>query len=153
MLEDSEWVHHFSTPLKAVNSHNGDVGALHDLLSQRHRKTRPNLRQEIESRLAEYDIDEEAKAKVEEALRADEAGLRRRVCNVLIPEIERVARRELHGEVRPFRELTARAGRRRGRARGYGVPARGAPPSISPSIRSAMRCAASRSWSAVQSDA
>ena len=54
------------------------------------------MRRDIESRNTGYDVDEEAKATVREALAAHEACFYRSVCRVLMPEIERVARTELH---------------------------------------------------------
>ena len=53
--------------------------------------------QAIESQIAEYNIDEEAKATFREALDAHGYGLHRSVCRVLFPEIERMLRTELFG--------------------------------------------------------
>lgn len=97
-LEDAGWVAHISTPFERVDSCDGDAEALHDLLSRHYREKWPDVRRDIESRLAVYEIDAEARATVGEALQAHEAGLYRCVCRVLIPEIERVARRELHDD-------------------------------------------------------
>ena len=97
-LEDAGWVAHISTPFEGVDSCDGDAEALHDLLSRHYREKWPDVRRDIESRLAVYEIDAEARATVGEALQAHEAGLYRCVCRVLIPEIERVARRELHDD-------------------------------------------------------
>ena len=43
-------------------------------------------------------VDDEAKTTFGEALNAHEAGFYRSVCRVLMPEIERVSRVELHGD-------------------------------------------------------
>ena len=49
-------------------------------------------------RLTGYRLDAEAKAAFREALEAHGASLYRCVCRLLFPEIERVTRRELHGD-------------------------------------------------------
>ena len=56
------------------------------------------MHRDIEASLAEYDIDDEATATFVEALNAHEPGFYRSVCRVLMPEIERVSRVELHGD-------------------------------------------------------
>lgn len=73
------------------------------------------MRRDIENRFDAYRLDEEAKATFHEALEAHEAGLYRSVCRLLFPEIERVARREMHGDKvsritnqRALRDLAAR---------------------------------------------
>lgn len=98
MLEDAGWVAHFSTPFESVDCCDGDAEVLHGFLSRYYREKWRDLRRDIESRIAEYEIDTEAKATFDEALIAHEAGLYRCVCRVLIPEIERVARKELHDD-------------------------------------------------------
>ena len=55
-----------------------------------------NVCHAIESWLTTCALDDEAKATFREALAAHEAGFYRSVCRLLFPEIERVARRELH---------------------------------------------------------
>ena len=50
--------------------------------------------QDIASQLLEYDIDEEARSALQEALCAHEYGLFRCACRVLLPEIERVIRED-----------------------------------------------------------
>ena len=97
-LEDAGWVAHVSTPWGRVDTCDGDAEALHDLLSQHYREKWPEVRRDIEARLADYEIDAEAVATVAEALQAHDAGFYRCVCRVLIPEIERVVRRELHDD-------------------------------------------------------
>ena len=56
------------------------------------------MRRDIETRLAEYPLDDEAKETFREALTAHGAGLYRSVCRLVFPEIERVARKELHAD-------------------------------------------------------
>ena len=106
---------HYSTPFDFVDEYVGDTAALRQRLSQHYRDCWQDVREDIESRLTNYRIDDEAKATFREALDAHEAGLHRSVCRLLLPEIERVARIELHGDrlehmtnQRLLRELTGR---------------------------------------------
>ena len=97
-LDEAGWLPHYSTPLDHMQACEGDKDAIHSLLSRYYREQWPEVRRDIESRLMEYDLDDEAKATFREALAAHDAGLYRSVCRVLMPEIERVARKELHGD-------------------------------------------------------
>ena len=97
-LDDAGWLPHYSTPFDRVDECTGDVDALCALLSRHYRERWPEVRRDIEARLMGYDLDDEAKATFFEALDAHEAGLYRSVCRVLMPEIERVSRTELHGD-------------------------------------------------------
>ena len=66
---------------------------------------------DVESKIASYKVDDEAKATLSEALQAHEHGLYRASCRVLLPELERVIRQDWLGieGVRPLtqRDLTA----------------------------------------------
>ncbi len=97
-LDDSGWLPHYSTPFAVVEECNGDTAALQARLEKHYQDGWQNIRRDIETRLTSYDIDDEAKATFREALTAHETGLYRSVCRVLLPEIERVARIELHGD-------------------------------------------------------
>ena len=63
------------------------------------------IREDMESRLAVYDVDAEARATFLEALSAHEAELYRCVCRVLFPEIERMIGAGLRSK-RLLEELT-----------------------------------------------
>ncbi len=95
-LDAAGWLPHYTTPFEYVEQCNGDIDALKTRLSDYYRQNWQGVRKDIEARIAGYDIDGEAKATFAEALSAHEAGLYRCVCRVLLPEIERVARIELH---------------------------------------------------------
>ena len=92
------WLPHPSTPLDRVKKCAGESEAIHRLLSEYYEANWPEVRQDIETRLTAWRLDEEAKAAFREALDAHEAGLYRSVCRLLFPEIERVARKELHDD-------------------------------------------------------
>ena len=97
-LDDAGWLPHYSTPFDRCNECGGDLDALYEFLSGHYRERWTEIRRDIEARLMQYDVDDEAKATFREALDAHEAGLYRSVCRVLMPELERVSRRELHGD-------------------------------------------------------
>ncbi|MDE0103554.1 MAG: hypothetical protein OXN89_14355 [Bryobacterales bacterium] len=98
VLDDAGWLPHYSTPFDRVDECDGDVEALRELLWQHYQERWPEVRKGIESRLMRYEVDDEAKATFFEALAAHQAGLYRSVCRVLMLEIERVSRKELHGD-------------------------------------------------------
>ncbi len=95
-FDTAGWLPHHSTPLDQVEKCAGDSDTIHALLSSYYKERWREVRQNIETRLTEYGLDEEAKETFGEALTAHEAGLYRSVCRLLFPEIERVARKELH---------------------------------------------------------
>ena len=96
VLDKSGWLPHHSTPFELVDACNGDSEALRRRLRQFYEERWPEIRQEIETRLVAYELDDEAKATFREALDAHESGLYRCVCRLLPPELERIARIELH---------------------------------------------------------
>ena len=66
-----------------------------------------DVRSSIESRIHEFNIDEEAEATFREALDAHEFGLYRCVCRVLFPEIERILRVQTFGHRRGTEKYNA----------------------------------------------
>ena len=98
VLDEAGWLPHYTTPLDRVEECVGDQEAVRMLLCQYYRERWPEVRREIEARLIGYRVDDEAKATFGEALTAHEAAQYRSVCRLLMPEIERVARKELHGD-------------------------------------------------------
>ena len=96
-LDEAGWLPHQSMPFDRVEECAGDADEIHRLLSRHYRERWSDVHGDIEAQLAEYDIDDEAKTTFGEALNAHEAGFYRSVCRVLMPEIERVSRVELHG--------------------------------------------------------
>ena len=97
-LDEAGWLPHHSMPFERMEECAGDADAIHRLLCRHYREQWSDVRRDIETRVAEYDIDDEAKATFAEVLNAHEAGFYRSVCRVLMPEIERVSRVELHGD-------------------------------------------------------
>ena len=97
VLNASGWLPHHTTPLGLVADCSGDVCAARNKLNEYYEQNWSSVRRAIESQIAEYNIDEEAKATFREALDAHGYGLHRSVCRVLFPEIERMLRTELFG--------------------------------------------------------
>ena len=94
-LEAAGFLPHHTTPLDILD-HIRDSGTLSEYLEKYYRDEWTSIRDAILIRLEGYDVDDEAKSTFREALHAHEVGLYRCVCRVLFPEIERVARIEIH---------------------------------------------------------
>ena len=97
-LDDAGWVPHYTMPFDCIAECGGDADAIRSLLSLHYEERWPEVRQEIEARLIRYDIDKEAKEAFCEALDNHQDGRYRSVSRLLIPEIERVSRTELHDD-------------------------------------------------------
>ena len=97
VLNAARWLPHYTTPLSLVEDCSGDVCAVRSKLNEYYEHNWSSVRRTIESHLAEYNVDEEAKATFREALDAHGYGLHRSVCRVLFPEVDRVLRNELFG--------------------------------------------------------
>lgn len=98
-LDASGWLPHHSMPLAQVEACAGDGGqAIRALLCSYYSEQWEAVRRATETRLIEYSLDDEANETFREALTAHEHRLYRSVSRLLFPEIERVARKELHGD-------------------------------------------------------
>ena len=86
------WLSYHTVPISYVEECGGDISLLEQRLSTFYETNWNGIRQDIESRLEAYHIDEEARETFREALSAHEAGFYRCVCRVLFPEIERMIR-------------------------------------------------------------
>ena len=95
VLNAAGWLPHHTTPLSLVADCSHDVCAVRIKLNEYYAQNWSSVRKAIESQIAAYNVDEEAKATFREALDAHGYGLHRSVCRVLFPEIERVLRTEL----------------------------------------------------------
>ena len=87
------WLPYHTVPISYVEECGGNTPLLEQRLSTFYETNWDGIRQDIESRLEAYHIDEEARETFREALSAHEAGFYRCVCRVLFPEIERMIRR------------------------------------------------------------
>lgn len=106
LLDEAGWLPHYGMPFDRMEQCAGDVGAVHELLCRHYEERWSDVCGDIEARLAEYDIDKEAKATFVEAMSVHEEGFHRSVCRVLMPEIERVSRVELYeGKLRGISSL------------------------------------------------
>ena len=86
------WLPYHTVPISYVEECGGNTPLLEQRLSSFYETNWNEIRQDIESRLEAYHVDEEARETFREALSAHEAGFYRCVCRVLFPEIERMIR-------------------------------------------------------------
>ena len=89
-LDKVGWLPHPSVPYRLVEGCGDDLSLLDRRIADYYRTRWIEIRDEMTSSLAEYHIDDEARATSREALAAHEAGLYRCVCRLLFPEIERM---------------------------------------------------------------
>ena len=89
-LNEVGWLPYHSAPFHCINECGDDLELLDTRFSEYYRTRWSEIRDDMESRLEGYHIDDEARATFREALAAHEAGLHRCVCRVLFPEIERL---------------------------------------------------------------
>ena len=87
---EAGWLPHHSARYSLVEECGDDLFLLDSRLADDYRSRWIEIRDDMNSRLADYHIDDEARATFREALLAHEAGLYRCTCRVLFPEIERM---------------------------------------------------------------
>ncbi|OPH84363.1 hypothetical protein [Nitrobacter vulgaris] len=88
---------HPSTPFALLDGDDAD-DVLKIKIEQHYRDNWKEVCHDLESRAQRFDVDDEAKTTLAEALAAHQSGFYRAVCRLLLPEIERVARVELRGD-------------------------------------------------------
>lgn len=88
-LNEVGWLPYHTAPFHHVAECGDDLDLLDRRFSEYYRTRWSEIRHDMESRLEDYHIDDEARETFREALSAHEAGLYRCVCRVLFPEIER----------------------------------------------------------------
>lgn len=91
-ISETGWLPNRAVTLKFVEDCKGNSKLLDTRLSCFYRENWDSIRGDIESRLDQYHISEEAKSTLCEALTAHGLGLYRCVCRVLFPEIEKEIR-------------------------------------------------------------
>jgi hypothetical protein len=94
-LEGAGWLPHYTTPFAAIENANQDEDVA-SILERHYEENWSDVRRAFLEHIEVYDLDAEAKAVFTEALDSHEAGHYRAAVRVLFPEIERVARLELH---------------------------------------------------------
>ena len=97
LFEAAGWLPHMSAPLFLVEQHTADREGLDSAIEEYYRANHSKIRSKIASAIRSCAIDKEAQDTFLESLRAHRAGLYRCVPRLLFPEIERVARDEIHG--------------------------------------------------------
>lgn len=90
-FEMSGWLPHSTTPLDLIDP-KSTAAEIDHTLTEYYREHWPETRQTLLDRFASYDVDEETKSVLDEALVAHETALYRCVPRALFPDIERVAR-------------------------------------------------------------
>lgn len=96
-IEDAGWLPHYTTPFDHLDE--ADDEDFDEILEAHYRENWTEVRATFMTRVDAYDLDDEAKTAFADALTAHEAGLFRVTSRMLFPEIERVARQELHGQM------------------------------------------------------
>ena len=105
-LNEVGWLPYYTVPFHYVEECGADLTRLDSRFSQYYRTRWNEIRDDMKSRLADYHIDDEARATFREALAAHEAGLYRCVCRVLFPRNRENDRRWL-----PFETLAQETNR------------------------------------------
>ncbi len=98
VLSRAGWLPHYTTPFGEITVDMG-TEAVRNKILEYYAVNWGAVRSEIETRLANYNIDDEAKETLREALYAHEAKLYRCVVRVLFPEVERALRTMLLDDI------------------------------------------------------
>lgn len=96
-IEEAGWLPHYTTPFAALATCENDDEAVHRVIEAHYRDNWAEVSAAFLDHLATYDLEEESKATFQEVLEAHGHGLYRLSARSLFPEIERVARQEVHG--------------------------------------------------------
>jgi hypothetical protein len=96
-LERAGWLPHKSSPFDMLKSNVVDDAGIDAAVGEYYASHWPDVSATLRSEIDECALDDEAKECFAEALAAHDAGLYRCPPRLLFPEIERVARTELHG--------------------------------------------------------
>ncbi|MGA7973578.1 MAG: hypothetical protein WCA36_12300 [Pseudolabrys sp.] len=98
LLDQAGFLPHISTPMNLIEEHEGTPDQLSESIEDYYRNNWRAIQRDLTKRIASYDIDDEAKQALCEALECHGHGLYRATCRHLLSEIERVARVELHND-------------------------------------------------------
>lgn len=96
-LEAVGWLPHSSSPFDLVEENTVDSAGLDSAIEHYYQDNWADISSAMLTEISQCEIDEEAKATFAEAVAAHGYGLYRCVPRLLFPEIERVARIEIHG--------------------------------------------------------
>lgn len=94
LIEEAGWLPHYTSPFDKIAVED-DPARVSALLEQHYTENWTDVKAQFVSKLATYDVDDEAKETFLEALELHEIGHYRPVVRLLFPEIERAARKEL----------------------------------------------------------
>lgn len=95
LLEASGWLPHYTTPFEVFDETDDPV-EIASRIEGHYTDHWTEIRASFEAHLANYAIDDQAKAVFVQALQLHEAGFYRAVSPLLFPEVERIARMQLH---------------------------------------------------------
>src|ERR1051325_6899853 len=101
-LNDTGWLPHYTTPFDLIEKHAEEPDTLDRTIADHYIENWDGIHSEILTRVESYDINDETKETMREALDAHGAKLYRCVCRVLFPEIERVVRVEFPDDLRNY---------------------------------------------------
>lgn len=102
-IEAAGWLPHYTTPFDKISACGEHPSAIDAVLEAHYRNEWPNVQSAFLERLDRYELGEEAKATFRQVLEGHGHGLYRLTARSLFPEVERVAREELHdGTLRPI---------------------------------------------------
>lgn len=97
VMNQAGWLPHYTTPLNLVANSAGEADAVRNRLSEYYSQNWDDVRKAIECQMGGYNVDEDAKATLREALDAHGYGLYKSVCRLLFPEIDRLLHVEIFG--------------------------------------------------------
>jgi hypothetical protein len=95
-IEEAGWLPHYTTPFAALAKCDGDRETFHQILEDHYRDNWAAVSTSFLDHLSAYDLEEESKSTFRQVLEAHGHGLYRLSARSLFPEIERVARHEIH---------------------------------------------------------
>lgn len=96
-IEKAGWLPHYTIPSEILAIEDLDASELDAALAAYYQNQWNDVKEELQSRVASYEIDDEAKQAFFAALGMHEAGFFKGTARMLFPEFERLARVELNG--------------------------------------------------------
>ena len=97
VMGEAGWLPHYTTPLDLIVNSSGDADTVRNKLREYYEQNWEDVRKAIEPEMDGYNVDEDAKVVLREALDAHEHGFYRCVCRLLFPEIDRLLHVEIYG--------------------------------------------------------
>jgi len=96
-IEEAGWLPHYTAPSEKIDEAGGDIEALDAALARHYAEHWPEVEAALLEHLEGYAVDDQAKDAFRQALQLHAQGAHTFCIRGLFPEIERIARLELHG--------------------------------------------------------